>query len=99
MDSERWQRARRYRRRLAEQIREARAGRFGSQGAASDVRLIDPANYRPPPAKAAIARPPSKQFIDTGSKWALEREADRLLKRTGRRRDAMLTQRVAARRK
>jgi hypothetical protein len=55
------------------------------------VRTIDPVNYQAPPAKVAIDRPPTHAFTDTGRKWTLERKADRLLKRTGVTRDAMLT--------
>ena len=80
-----------YRRRLARQVTKWRERRFGSQGAASEVRSIDPANYQPPPAKVAVARPPTKKFVDTGKQWTLERKADRLLKRTGVKGDAMLT--------
>jgi len=32
-----------------------------------------------------------EEFIDTGKQWTLERKADRLLKRTGVKGDAMLT--------
>jgi hypothetical protein len=65
--------------------------RDGSQGAASGVRKIDPATYQLPETKISIARPPTSEFVDKGVRWALERKADRLLKRTGSRGDAMLT--------
>jgi hypothetical protein len=83
--------AKRYRRRIARQVRETRAERFGSQGAASGVRVVDPADYQLPAEKVVVERPPTKAFVETGRKWALEREADRVLKRTGVKRDAMLT--------
>jgi hypothetical protein len=69
--------------RLRRQVKEMRQRRDGSQGAASAVRVIDPANYQPPPLIAGTKRPPTKQFTDTSRMWTLERNADRLLQRTG----------------
>jgi hypothetical protein len=85
------QEAKKFRRRLRRQIKDALERRNGAQGAASAVRVIDPASYQPPPMKAGTKRPPTKQFTDTSRMWTLERKADQLLQRTGVKSDAMLT--------
>jgi hypothetical protein len=80
-----------YRRRMAQQILEMRQSRIGAHGAASAVRSVDPASIDLPTAKVVVERPQTKEFKDTGKQLALERKADRLLQRTGKKSDAMLT--------
>jgi hypothetical protein len=75
---------RKYRRDAARAFKAAIARKHGTQGAASDVRRIDPATYQVPQPKPAHRGPPPEAAAVL--QRALERKADRMLNQAKRRR-------------
>jgi hypothetical protein len=77
--------ARRFGRRLGRQIKRAIELRDGSSGAASKVRHIDPATYRPKEVRAQIERP-TKRIIPIktdGAFWRAWHDDPRAMQHAG----------------
>jgi hypothetical protein len=72
---------RQYYRRLSHQIKEASERRHGTQGAASGVRHVAPAGYKPPAPRPRDVRPPSAAELRHRKARALEEIADQWLLR------------------
>ena len=68
----------RQRRRFARQYAHAEKLRYGSQGAASGVRHIDPAGYDPPSPKPSVVVPKSAALIAADQRDKLDLQASRL---------------------